>query len=101
MNFSEPDNEAPKAMGSVADQKWMKEYEEKLCSIKQEAITAFADGDYEKAAGLFTEAIKMNSSSDQVWMYTKRANWYGRLLEYSTFLFTLFIKSTIFTALFI
>ena len=50
------------------------EDEEKLCNIKQEASAAFGDGDFEKAAAHFTEAIKMNASS--ALMFAKRANWY-------------------------
>ena len=75
--FIEPDNDALQEMGSITDQEMTEEDEDKLCNIKQEAMTSFADGDYEKAAGLFTEAIKMNSSS--ALMFAKRANWYGKL----------------------
>ena len=77
--FSEPDNDAPQEMGSAADQELTEEDEDKLCSIKQEAVAAFADGDYSKAVSHFTEAIKMNSSS--ALMFAKRANWYGVLLK--------------------
>lgn len=66
-------------MGSAADQELTEEDEDKLCSIKQEAVAAFADGDYSKAVSHFTEAIKMNSSS--ALMFAKRANWYGVLLK--------------------
>ena len=51
--------------------------EEKLSELRQQAAGAFTDGDYEKAAGLFTEAIKLNSQS--ALMFAKRANCYIHL----------------------
>lgn len=86
-------------MGSAADQELTEEDEDKLCNIKQEAMSAFADGNYEKAAGHFTEAIKMNSSS--ALMFAKRANWYGKLSNCSTGISAMFVKITIFVASFI
>lgn len=50
------------------------ENEEKCMELKQEAQSAFGEGDYEKAAQFYTEAIKLNAQSALV--FAKRANCY-------------------------
>ncbi len=72
----EPDNDSPQEMGNP-DQEMSESDEEKLSEIRQQATAAFADGDYEKAAGFFTEAIQLNSQS--ALMFAKRANCYIHL----------------------
>ena len=59
------------------DKEMAEEDEEKMSEIRQDATAAFADGDYEKAASCFTEAIKLNPQS--ALMFAKRANCYIHL----------------------
>lgn len=72
----EPDNDPPQEMGNP-DHEMSEDDEEKLSDLRQQATSAFADGDYEKAADCFTEAIKMNPHS--ALMFAKRANCYIHL----------------------
>jgi suppressor of tumorigenicity protein 13 len=75
----EPDNDSAQEMGNP-DQEMSDQSESdegKLSELRQQATGAFVDGDYEKAAGLFTEAIKLNSQSAP--MFAKRANCYIHL----------------------
>ena len=72
--FSEPDNDSPQEMGDPEKMEVTEEEDEKCIELKQEAQIAFSDGNYEKAAELYTEAIKLNPQSALV--FAKRANCY-------------------------
>jgi len=70
----EPDNDPPQEMGDPEKMEVTEEEDEKCIELKQEAQIAFSDGNYEKAAELYTEAIKLNPQSALV--FAKRANCY-------------------------
>ena len=70
---AEPDDDEPQDMGDSS--KVMEEdAEESWMSKKDEAMTAFSEQNFEKAAEHFTEAIKINPQS--ALMFAKRANCY-------------------------
>ena len=72
----EPDTDASQEMGDPSKEMGEEE-EEEWQEKKQEAMMAFSDGNYEKAVGYFTEAIKRNPQS--ALMFAKRANCYIHL----------------------
>lgn len=63
-------------MGNV-DHEMAEGDEEKCSDIRQQAAEAYSEGNFEKAANHFTEAIKLNPQS--ALMFAKRANCYLNL----------------------
>ncbi|XP_063232981.1 putative protein FAM10A4 [Bacillus rossius redtenbacheri] len=72
----EPDDEKPQPMGD-ADKEVSEEDIEKSNEKKREAISAFAEGDYQKAIQMYTEAILLNPQS--ALLYAKRGQCYLQL----------------------
>nr|CAD7408418.1 unnamed protein product [Timema cristinae] len=72
----EPDIEEPQAMGD-SDKEVSEEDIEISNAKKREAISAYSDGDYEKAIQIYTEAILLNPAS--ALLYAKRGQAYLQL----------------------
>ena len=59
----EPDTDDPQEMGDASQGELSPETEEQFQAKRSEALSAFSEGEWDKAIGLFTEAIQLNSSS--------------------------------------
>lgn len=72
----EPDTDEPQAMGDPSKELTDSDFE-KFDEKKSEAMGAFSEGEFEKAVGLFTEAIEINATSAMP--FVKRGTCYMKL----------------------
>ena len=72
----EPDNDEPQEMGNCNDDEPVELTDEQMDvfnSKRSEAMGAFSEAEWQKAADLFTEAIKLNSRYAYLYFYPKLA----------------------------
>ncbi len=72
ISLAEGDADTNQEMGDANKVEVTEEEEERCNELKQEAQSAFFEGNYEKAVELYTEAIKLNPQS--ALLFAKRAN---------------------------
>lgn len=70
MSLAEPDSDEPHEMGDPSKTELTEEEQDAFDAKRGEAMGALGDGEFQKAADLFTEAIKINPHSAA--MFAKR-----------------------------